>query len=200
MGHCGTGGCDNGVIHSDRWSTLLLWAVCFGKCSRHPLTPMGPDTWTPPSFLLTPPSPLPNIQPYTNMRYGVITVECCTTSLWSVKAPKPSGVFVFILWEEVMGSLDHFARLGGWMHGWVNAAADGWMDRWWIEGSMHGWKDRWINWRMSDTLRDKWMKASSEKQYVGNFLSSWWHASSSVSITFLHHPIYNTAALHQTVY
>lgn len=43
---CKTNGCDNGVIRCDRWSTLLLWAVCFGKCSRHHLTPMGPDTWS----------------------------------------------------------------------------------------------------------------------------------------------------------
>lgn len=42
---CKTNGSDNGVICCDRWSTLLLWAVCFGKCICHHLTPMGPDTW-----------------------------------------------------------------------------------------------------------------------------------------------------------
>lgn len=144
MGHCETGKCDNVVIHTDRWSTLLLCSVCFGKCSRYRLTSMGPDIWT-----------LPVLSPHWSISSSQYWA-CAATCLWCLHRLMLQRwlfgqVVSLFFWEEVMGSLNHLVKLGRRMYGRTGAAADRWMGRWWIEGSMHGWKPRWMDWKMSDT-------------------------------------------------
>lgn len=129
---CETGGCDNVVIHSDRWSTLLLLAVCLGKCSRHSLTPMGHDTRILPDFS---PSEL----------WLLFRTFSLFTNMFTVITKLPTGVmsccFVCLLSKKCLLNLLARLDIGGWVGEAVLLLTDGWAyDEW--RGAMHGWQVR----------------------------------------------------------
>lgn len=128
-GRSDVGRCDE-VIQDDRCSTLLLWAVCFGKCSRCHLTPMGRDAWTfprPPFSLRSAPThPLIIMSPTVSRFAPTCGVRCNSSGQRSQVAFSDfAGVGNWLV--ESLG----WTLVGGCTGGITRRLMDGWTDDEW---------------------------------------------------------------------